>query len=196
MNKYLEIEKLLFRYDKYGTELTDNGTILIGHPNYLPKLWWLIQLYPKLEENDIKVLEKECDMPIPHQYKEFLLHFANGFDFQNGDFTLYGLRKILGRSIEASRQPFSLKTPNRSERNLIKNVKNSFFFIGSYSWDGSRLYIDIDTQKVHLCSRYDAKSLYEWNNLEDMIISELTRLYSYYTEDGKPINEHISNLPI
>ena len=47
MNKYLEIEKLLFRYDKYGTELTDNGTILIGHPNYLPKLWWLIQLYPK-----------------------------------------------------------------------------------------------------------------------------------------------------
>lgn len=129
MNKYLEIEKLLFRYDKYGTELTDNGTILIGHPNYLPKLWWLIQLYPKLEENDIKVLEKECDMPIPHQYKEFLLHFANGFDFQNGDFTLYGLRKILGRSIEASRQPFSLKTPNRSERNLIKNVKNSFFLL-------------------------------------------------------------------
>lgn len=196
MNKYNEITKLLFRYEKFGIERADNGTILIGHPNYLPKNWRLVEIYPPLSSDDIVVLREECAMDIPKPYEDFLVNFGNGFNFLFGTFALFGLRKIDGRSMSASRQPFALKLPNNTERGLIKNNQESNFFIGSYDWDGSRLYIDTKTNRVYFCDRYDATPLLAWNSLEDMLIAELTRLYTLFTEDGKQISKNRTTLPL
>ena len=196
MDKYNRIKELLYRYEKYGVETTSNGTILIGHPDYLPELWRLVEIFPKLDDKDIDKIREECAMNLPYTYEKFLRTFCNGFNFISGTLSLFGLRKIEGRSIEASRQSFALKLPNNTERCSIENVRDSYFFIGSYDWDGSRLYIDKDTEKVHLCARYDATSLLSWDSLEDMLIAELTRLYSLFTEDGRQIDESRTTLPL
>lgn len=196
MDKYEKIKKLLYRYEKYGVEVTENGTTLIGHPDYLPKHWRLIMIFPKLKSSEIEVLENECEMSIPNSYKNFLMNFSNGIDFINDTLSLFGLRKTLGRTLEAARQPYALKTPNRDERCCVKNTKETYFFIGSYKWDGSRLYIDKETEKVHLCAPNDATPLYTWESLEDMLVSELSRLYTLFTEDGRRIDKSKSTLPI
>lgn len=196
MGKYEQIKELLYRYDKYGVEVTENGTILIGHPDYLPEHWRLIMIFPKLKSEEISLLEKECGTSLPDSYKYFLMNFSNGLDFINDTLSLFGLRKIAGRTIEASRQPYALKTPNKDERGYVENVKDSYFFIGSYKWDGSHLYIDKETEKVHFCSPDDATPLYTWDSLEDMLISELTRIYTLFTEDGRRIDKSKSTLPI
>ena len=196
MNKYEQIRKLLYKFEKYGVEVTENGTILIGHPDYLPEHWRLVMIFQKLETEEIDILENECGTSIPHSYKNFLTNFSNGLDFINDTLSLYGLRKIAGRTLESARQPYALKTPNKDERWCMENVKDSYFFIGSYKWDGSHIYIDKKTEKVHLCAPDDATPLFTWNSLEDMLISELTRLYSLFTEDGHRINKAKSTLPI
>ena len=196
MHKYDKIYKLLLRYQKFGIEKTDNGTILVGHPNYLPNNWRLVEIYPPLLPNDIVLLREECAIDIPKSYEDFLVNFGNGFNFLSGTLALFGLRKIVGRSLEASRQPFALKLPNNSERMLIKHCKESFFFIGSYDWNGSRLYIDKASDMVYFCDRYDATPLLSWDSLEAMLTAELTRLYSLFTEDGRQIDESISTLPL
>ena len=56
--------------------------------------------------------------------------------------------------------------------------------------------IDKKTKKVHFCAPDDATPLFTWNSLEDMLISELTRLYCLFTEDGRRINKAKSTLPI
>lgn len=121
---------------------------------------------------------------------------GNGLDFINDTLSLYGLRKIAGRTLESARQPYALKTPNKDERWCMENVKDSYFFIGSYKWDGSHIYIDKATEKVHFCAPDDATPLFTWNSLEDMLISGLTRLYCLFTEDGHRINKAKSTLPI
>ena len=188
--------KLLYKYEKYGVEVTEKGTILIGHPDYLPELWRLVEIFPKLNNTEIEILEKECEIEIPKSYKKFLTEFSNGFIFLFGVLALDGLKRIMDRSITSERQPFSLKTTNKDERWCVENVKESYFFIGSYDWDGSHLYIDKETEKVHFCSPDDATPLYTWDSLEDMLISELTRLYTLFTEDGRQIDKSKSTLPI
>ncbi len=69
INKYEQIMKLLYKYEKYGVEVTEKGTILIGHPDYLPELWRLVEIFPKLNNTEIEILEKECEIEIPKVIK-------------------------------------------------------------------------------------------------------------------------------
>ncbi len=149
----------------------------------------LNSIYPVLIEEDIIHLEKELETKIPTAYKLFLLHNSNGLNVFTSSFGLDGLRKELGRTIEDSRQPFSLITPNTIEK--PKNAKEGYFFIGGYEWDGSKLYIDKETGKVHYCDRWDATSLYEWSSFEEMIVSEVKRITSLFDEKGIVIDEDL-----
>jgi hypothetical protein len=106
---------------------------------------------------EIYIIENEIKTDIPFGYKDFLMNYSNGINILSSTFSLYGLRKNNNREIDADRQPYSVITPNIFER--PKNAKSNFFFIGGYNWDGSHLYIDIETNIVHYCKRWNAKSL-------------------------------------
>ncbi|MBS1605312.1 MAG: hypothetical protein JST42_21790 [Bacteroidetes bacterium] len=82
----------------------------------------------------------------------------------------------------ASRQPFSPDISNIDER--PENAKESYFFIGGYSWDGSKLYIDKATNLVHYCGRRDATSLYQWSSFEEMLVSEVRRICGLFDDKG------------
>jgi SMI1 / KNR4 family (SUKH-1) len=194
MNYIEKIKNELYKFEDLGLEKSENGTILIGKAIHIAPLAWLNKIYPVLNEEDILLLEKELKTEIPEDYKDFLTKFGNGLNIFVATLSLNGLRKEMGRSIEASRQPFSIITPNINER--PRNAKVNYFFIGGYNWDCSKLYIDKITNKVHYCAEWDATSLYEWNSFEEMIISEIKRITNLYDEKGVILAKNKYTTPI
>lgn len=174
---------------------TINGATLIGHPDYLKEHWWLMVLYPQLSDEDIELIENRVSVKLPDSYVFFLKNISNGLTFQFGDFYLYGYITEYHRDVEY-RQPFDILVPNIDERENIHNLKQDCFIIGGYSYDGSQLYIDTNNGKIYLCSNTDSTPLFSWDSFDEMLQSELTRLYDLYSEDGLCIDEDKSTLPM
>jgi hypothetical protein len=191
-------QKIKAEIDKFknlGEEKTENGTSLIGRAPHIAKFAWLHSIYLPLTAQDIITLENELKTEIPSDYKLFLTNFSNGLTLFVNKFYLYGLRKQIGRTVEASRQPYSPMIANVDER--PSNAKDTYFFIGGYSWDGSRLYIDKKSNHVHYCDRWDASSLYEWCSFEEMLVLEVKRITSLFDEKGiiKDRNKYTTPIP-
>lgn len=192
-NEYEMIKEKILRFQNYGIEERE-GCLLIGKPDYLPIYAWVNTIYSQLSEDEYKILEDKLPFGIPEMYKHFLLNFSNGLCLLEGNLNLYGYRKNYKRDISAILQPFDLDVPNKKER--LRDSKKNYFFIGSYRYDGSKLYIDTETNHVHLCAKYNSTSLYEWSSLTEMLNSEIDRLYSLVNEDGSFIDVNKSTLPI
>uniref|UniRef100_UPI0026050911 SMI1/KNR4 family protein n=1 Tax=Chryseobacterium sp. TaxID=1871047 RepID=UPI0026050911 len=171
---YKEINALIYKFENLGLGSSSDGAILIGKAPHVAPEAWLNELFPTLNESEICSVEEQLKTTIPKGYKDFLMNFSNGLIFLSSTLSFYGLRRQLNRSnLVSSHQPYSIITPNFSER--PENAMESFFFIGSYQWDRSRLYIDKDTNIVHCCERWDATSKVQWSSFEEMLLSELKR---------------------
>jgi hypothetical protein len=194
MSYFDVVRQQLFKFENLGKEVTLSGAVLIGHAPHIAPMAWLHSIYPVLTEEDIIELEAELKKPIPEAYRDFLKNYSNGLALFTTTLTFYGMRKVLGRTIEASRQPFAIGTSNNYER--PKNSKNSYFFIGGYDWDGSKLYIDSDTNKVYYCDRRDATPLMEWESFEAMLTSEVSRLIRLHDENGIKKDEDQHTTPV
>ncbi|MBV8326530.1 SMI1/KNR4 family protein [Chryseobacterium sp.] len=189
-----EINELIYKFSNLGLDSSSDGAMMIGRAPFKGPEAWLNIIYPRVSEEELALLEKELYTIIPESYKIFLINYSNGGNFLSSTLSLDGLRRRLTRDPKAnSRQPFSIITPNVYER--PENAKDSYFFIGGYQWDGSLLYIDKDTNMVHCCGLDDATSKVHWNSFEDMLLSELKRLYLLFDEEGREINEDVSTLP-
>lgn len=189
-----EINSLIYKFENLGIANSSDGAIMIGKAPHKGSEAWLNIIYPKMDTEEISLLEKELGTEIPSDYKDFLMNYSNGCNFLSSTLSLYGLRRHLIRDPKAnSRQPFSMIPANIYER--PDNAQERYFFIGSYQWDGSRLYIDKDTNIVHCCGRYAAESKGQWLTFEEMLLSEFKRLYHFFDEEGKEIDEDVSTLP-
>lgn len=193
MNLTEEINELVYKYKDLGIEKSKYGAELIGRAPHIGKEAWLNKIYPVLSSDEIIQLESELHTDIPNDYKNFLLNFSNGLNILVSTFYLSGLRKYLGRDVEASRQPYSLEIPNVDER--PKNAPENLFFIGGYDWDGSRLYIDKKTNLVHCCERRDITPRFTWKSFNEMLISELNRIYGLFDDNGIEKDENIPTIP-
>jgi len=189
-----ELKELIYRFEKLGISNSSDGAILIGKAPHVAPEAWLNEIFPVLDNDEINDLEVQLETELPLKYKDYLMQFSNGLILLSSTLSLYGFRRQLDRSRSTkSRQPYSIITPNLHER--PKNANKSYFFIGGYNWDGSHLYIDKQTNTVHCCERWDATSKFQWLSLEEMIVSEIKRLYKLFDENGKEIDEDFSTLP-
>ena len=179
----MDIEREFENYKEFGYKLLENGTKLIGRAPFIAPMAYLHSLYHP-HTNAADIIEKELDIELPNVLKEFYI-FYNGLNFFVGTFFLYGLRETAARSLDAVRQPFDIFTPNVKSR--LKGAGKNVLFIGGYSWNGSKLYIDIQTEKVFMCSKRSIVPLYEWNDFGAMLFSEIKRLKKLHTHDGKNI---------
>jgi len=183
MSYFENVKEEIFKYKHLGEEeVPETGALLIGRAPHVARLAWLHSLYPVLNNEEVLQLEQVVRTEIPESYKSFLMNASNGLSLFVDAFYLYGLRKLAGRGIAASRQPFSPDIANIDER--PENAKDSYFFIGGYSWDGSKIYIDKTTNMVHYCDRWDAASLYQWPSFEEMLVSETRRICGLFDEKG------------
>lgn len=180
------------RYEHWSRKETENGTLLIGNPHKDKPYWWLIHIFPKISPEKIKEFS-EHKLKIPSVYMEFLENTSNGLLLFLGTLALYGIREKNSRSLETE-EPFSLLTPNIKER--PKSALDSYFFFGSYNWDGSQLYIDTSNNHVYLAKRYTLKKIYEWSSFEEFLDTEVPRICSLFDDNGEEINPDCSTLPI
>ncbi|HEX5152216.1 MAG TPA: SMI1/KNR4 family protein [Parafilimonas sp.] len=187
------IEKLKI-YSSLGEKKTENGSTLIGKAPHIAPYAWLNTIYSPLSDEQILELEKQIDVKVPDCYKSFL-KISNGLQVLHS-LSLYGLRFNFKRTIEeAEQQPFSIITPNTLEK--PKNAGKNIFYIGGYSsGDGAWLYIDLQTNIVHLCKKWKVKSLYQWSSFEVMLSSEIERLLQLFDKNGKKLNPNKNTLPI
>lgn len=188
-----DIKRKILKLNYLGEERLIDGTVLIGKaPDIAPKAW-LHKMFPPLNEDEINSLEELLDTSIPAQYREFLMNFSNGLKLYIDTFSLEGYRKRQDRSIESVWQPYSIVTSNKLER--LQDSKDSFFYIGSYSWDGSLLYIDKENNKVYRCSNKSSIPVNSWNTLIEMLSSEIDRLDNLYSIKKNNIIK-IENTPL
>jgi len=185
--------EILKGYSFLGEKILDDGTLLIAKAPHIAPLAWLHSIFPPLSPEDIFTLEEQLNGKIPASYKDFLL-VTNGLKVFNTTLSLDGCRRNYKRDTISVWQPFDILTPNIDER--PKNAEKTMFFIGGYDCDGSLLYIDNNTNKVHLCSVDDANSLYEWPSFDKMLESEINRLIGLFDKEGKEFRKDQNTLPI
>lgn len=189
------LEKVLPILEKaktLGERVLPNGSRLICHVPHVAPEAWLHAVYAPLLERDIISLEKQIRRPIPPVFKEFL-KVANGIQIFSCSMSIDGLRANFARTGDAVWQPFSIVTPNTIER--PKDAQESFFFIGGYEWDGSRLYIDSKTSKVFRSESGTAKPINEWNNFEEMLVTETIRIALLFDDQGRRIDPREPTTP-
>lgn len=190
MNRTNFIDKFS-KYEHWAHKETDNGTLLIGNPYKDKPFWWLIHIFSTVQSTKLKEFSK-TKLNIPSVYFDYLENVSNGFLLFLGTLSLYGVRENYSRSLDVE-EPFDLLTPNIKER--PKNAKETYFFFGSYNWDGSQLYIDTSNNHVYLAKRYTLEKIYEWSSFEEFINTEIPRICSLFDDNGEEINPDESTLP-
>lgn len=186
MKSFFKFKEIINKYSYLGEVIKGNGIHLIGHaPHIAPKAYLHIIFNP-LSEKEIKDLEKELNETIPEDYKEFL-KMSNGLIYFNGTLALYGKRLNYIRNEDNVWQPFSIITKNIYER--PRGSKDSYFYIGSYSYDGSLLYIDKKNNRTYRCNRRIATPLNEWNSFNEMLFIEVKRISLLFNEKGEKRKE-------
>lgn len=195
MNKFNELKKkYILPYENLGIKSYNNGTIKYGHiPDVAPQAY-LITVFSPISTIELSILESSIGQDIPNEYSSFLMNFSNGLNLFLSRFCLYGFVSRINRQIGAIPQPFSLSQLNIYEH--PKNSKDTFFFIGGYDYDGSKLYIDKQTGEVHYCKKNDSTSLYHWKNFDDMFSSEIKRLSAFFDDNGRMKVPYEKILPI
>lgn len=187
---------LLEKYKYLGTEyVPQTGATLIGRAPHIGSEAWLNSMYETISESNVVTMEKSIGRKIPAQYRDFLLNCSNGLNIINTTLCLFGCRKMIGRDIIASRQPFDLVTLNIYKSERPRNATSNLFFFGGYDWDGSQVYLTYDG-KVHFCTRENCASLKEWNSIDDSLTSEIHRIYTLFDDKGVEIDELTPTIPV
>ncbi|WP_290147173.1 SMI1/KNR4 family protein [uncultured Duncaniella sp.] len=193
-SKYEEIRNLMFKLSHLGVwNFSEDGGFFIGKAPHLGTRAWLNRIYPKISMTEIEIMENEMHRQIAPSYIRFLTSFSNGLDIFNGTLALYGYRYSFRRDETHDQQPFNLVWINKREKPW--NSTDDMFFIGTYNWDYSFLYVTPD-QKVHICHREDATSLFTWDSIEDMLLSEIKRIYTLFDDRGVAIDPKHPTTPI
>ena len=193
-SKYEEIRNLMFKLSHLGVwNFSQEGGFFIGKAPHLGTRAWQNRIYPKISMTEIEIMENEMHRQIAPSYIRFLTSFSNGLDIFNDTLGLYGYRYSFRRDETHNQQPYNLVWLNRFQRPL--NITVDMFFIGEYNWDHSFLYVTPD-QKVHFCHREDATSLFTWDSIEDMLLSEIKRIYTLFDDRGVAIDPKHPTTPI
>jgi hypothetical protein len=182
---FIKAIKILERYKSLGYRELGNGTKLIGHVPHVAPEAWHHRIFPPLNENSIREIEKIIHMALPDSYVEFLKS-TNGINMFSDSLSFSGLRLSYVRVGDESIQPYHIKTFNLYER--PEDSENSFVFVGHYFDDGSLLYIDKSDGAVYRCTRESSKPLNRWDDFWGMLLSETIRLSKLFDRQGKKID--------
>lgn len=194
MKDYSEIKELILKFSFLRIEESKStGALLIGRAPHIAESAWLNRLYSPIDKNEIIKMEDGISKKIPTSYVDFLTNFSNGLNILGDTLCLFGYRSNYVRTVDFSWQPYSLISFNKYDK--PRNSTGEMLFIGSYDWDGSLLYMTTD-EKVHFCNRDDSTSLFIWDSLSSMLISELKRIYNIFDSSGIQIDDTQATTPI
>lgn len=73
---------------------------------------------------------------------------------------------------------------------------DSWYLLGTYEYDGSKLYLNMLDDKIYYCDRYDATPLKSWDSLSAMLTSEIERIFGLFDAEGHCIDEDVPITPV
>ncbi|SKC85189.1 SMI1/KNR4 family protein [Ohtaekwangia koreensis] len=177
----------------FGYSVQPDNTILLGQvPHVAPKAWLHVLFAPIDNEKILVGLEKQLQMKIPIEYRKFLTTEHNGLSLFSSSIELFGYRKNYNRK-SLQFLPFDIVTTNTFER--PSDAGGDKFFIGSYNWDGSLIYVNTSSSKIFRCERDDSKPLNSWKDLDDFLAKEISRLSKLYDQLGREIDADQPKIP-
>ena len=192
-----DIQKLFFnsynilkKYENLGTKETKYAYLIAKAP-HIGKEAWLHSVFKPISKHQIEEMNSIINK-IPSVYEEFLLS-ANGFSIFGTTLSLYGYRFNYKRDLENIWQPFDLIELNNNDR--PSDSKDSFFFIGSYDWDGSYIYINKDNLKVFRCTQESSTPITSWECFDDFLDKEILRISKLFNNYGEEIDENKETTP-
>ncbi|PHV12233.1 SMI1/KNR4 family protein [Chitinimonas sp. BJB300] len=193
MTPFIELMDIIEKAKAFGYDNLSNGVRLYGHVPHVAAEAWLHTVYAPLGDAQISELESVTGKNFPDIFKQFL-SMTNGLNLFSGSLSIDGLRQNNERFGDASRQPFSIETPNVYEKPV--GTPDTHLSIGGYKYDGSRLVIDTETLKVFRFPQTEAQPvLNEWPSFWDMLLSEAKRLSLQFDNEGKRINPKEPTIP-
>lgn len=196
MNKFEEfINKLKIDYSKYQSRSAEQtGALLIGQTPHKGRDTWHHELFSPLTKNQINSLETQCKTTFHGDLRNFF-STTNGIRLFSDEIAIYGLRGNFKRKGDAIWQPYSIVEPNSIERPAGMPKEDTI--IGSYSYDGSLLWMGAKLGNISLRSRENSKALIaEWKDLSTFLVAEYKRLKKYFGDSLELIDEDISTLPV
>lgn len=192
MEYLASLQRLLEEQSAYGY-VCESGAHKYGHLLHIAPEAYSVYTFAPLAQEQLSLLSERLGMELPEAYAAFLSEVSNGMHLFHRCLNLYGLQGELDRK-SGVLGPFDLKLPNCYER--PRNADEDCFFIGSYSYDASHLYMRRDGEQVYYCTRYDATPLRQWDSFSAMLTEEIQRLRSIHDPRGVLQVERRQTLPI
>jgi hypothetical protein len=154
---------------------------------------WHHALFRPLSEKEIDTLESQVGIKFPDILRQFY-RVSNGLNLFSDELSIDGLRGSYARSADNAWQPYSLVEPNTLER--PSEATQDEIFIGGYSYDGSRIKLNIKTGKIAACKPDSAKDTFsKWPDLITFLRKEYARLKKCFDDNLELIDPDGSTLP-
>jgi len=190
------LESILRRIDEWrrlGFKESPNGSRIVGHtPRDFPEAY----LHTFFTPQSRKAWEEygfRLPPPLQGLYSE-----CNGLSLFHEALVIYGIRKHYNRDDSAQFQPFDLIDHNQEHRGawhpLADYRSDRRVFFGSYS-DGSGIYVEAESPKVHRVIRGKVNPSNEWAHVESFLQSEYDRISNLFTSEGYLLREDFCTAP-
>ena len=189
-----DILKRMTGWERLGTKESQDGSKIIGHiPRDYPEAYLHGFFAPKNDEE-----WRSYGMKLPEDLTLFYRK-CNGLRIFLDSISIYGIRSNYNRDSSAQFQPFDLKSHNKEHRNVWhpfpEEVEDLRVFFGSYTWDGSGIYMRTNAPEVYRVLRGDSNPVNSWSNLGSFLIKEYERLDALYDLNGYRIDKNRPTIP-
>lgn len=168
-----------------------NGASLIGRLPNAGSAAYLHAVFPPVPREEFEESPSLREARLPLEFREFLAE-CNGVWLFQGALSLYGFQRRISRDPEA-REPFSWIDRNTSSR--PQGAHPEHFFIGSFNWDGSLLYLDASNPGVFRRALKDSTPLNRWDNIWEMLAMEISRIGQLFDKSGNELDESVPTAP-
>lgn len=168
-----------------------NGVCLIGRLPSVGSAAYLHAVFPPVPLEEFQESPSLREARLPLEFREFLTE-CNGVILFQGALSLYGFRRRISRDPEL-REPFSWD--ERNTMNRPQGAQARHFFIGSFNWDGSLIYLDADNPGVFRRALRDPAPLNRWDSIWVMLEVEISRIGQLFDRFGNELNENVPTAP-
>jgi hypothetical protein len=191
----IELLRLLALFENVSDRESDIAYFRT-HVPWIGSLAYLHIIFKPAPEDVLADAARRLRMPVP--LIEFLAR-QNGAILFSGALSVDGVHRtgqLLNREDPFSLPPYNIENENN---NWPPYDPERFLGIGGYSFDGSTVCIDRRDQQIYLFERGQETLLQtplcSWQDLDQWITSEITRLSVLFDRRGKALVKEFQTLP-
>jgi SMI1 / KNR4 family (SUKH-1) len=182
-----EVVRTMCRWSSNGERQLYTGVRLIcPTPQVAPEAW-LHVLYPPATPEAIRSAEMKLGIPLPEDYKSFLLS-ANGFVMFSYRLAVWGIKKSMARTGDEAWQPYDLVNHNQ-ETNRPEGSPSNLLYFGSTENGATRCFFELNdgTYRVGKTSHNSYHPDGYWPHFGSWLLDQMRSLEILFDSSGAMI---------